>query len=130
MPMAWPAARERSGSEDRTEATTSKLSSSRAAVRWTSPMNDPGPPPMTPRRSRRPSFGIALFRDIDSLSGQHPRIERTVDITAGEDQRHPLAGHALAFLKEGGERRGAGALDDIVRVGEVVAHGRLDRVLA
>src|SRR4029453_6876134 len=102
----------------------------RAAVRWTSPMNDPGPPPITPNRSRRPSFAMALFMDMDSLPVQHARIEGTIDIAAGEDQGHALAGHALALLEQGGERPGAGALDEIVGVGEVVAHGRLDRVFA
>ena len=54
--------------------------------------------------------------------GQHLGEEGAVDIAAGQDDRDPLAGETPALLQGGGQRRGAGALGDIVRVGEEDAH--------
>ena len=55
-------------------------------------------------------FGVGLRQDLGE--------QRAVDIAAGLDDRDPLAGEPAALLERGRERRGAGALGEIVRIGE------------
>src|SRR5215216_4727313 len=64
MPSAVASATDLSEFDERTPATTSIRSSNRAAVRWTGPMSAAPPPPITPRRTRRPSACNAGLRSI------------------------------------------------------------------
>ena len=69
-PIARPAARDRSGSEEIAPATSSNRSSSVAAVRCMAPMKLPGPPPITASRSRRPIISITGFLSMSPNSLQ------------------------------------------------------------
>src|ERR1019366_1117640 len=52
---------------------------------------------------------------------EHAGEDGGVDVAAGEHEADPPAGNRGAIAEDGGEARGGGAFDDVVRVGEAGA---------
>src|SRR5580765_1049602 len=80
----------------------------------------------SPRRARNLLIAIACSGSGWRAPAEHLEVTRTLDIAARHDYAGPAPGAPRPLLQQRGERRGSGALGELVRVVEAGAHGRGD----
>src|SRR5712671_2739346 len=71
-----------------------------------------------------------LATNADDGFRHDPSVKQIeIDIAAAQDEADPLAADFLLFLQGGGERRGAGAFGEVMRIGPIGPHRRANLVV-